>query len=83
MAQTELELKMKYDPEGDVLYGSLGEPRAAISVETEKGIVYRLDPDTDEVVGFTVIDFSKRFLEHPNDFVTFPLRHSFAMAEPR
>ena len=81
MAQKELlELKINYDPKADVLYCSFGDPRAAVSVETEEGIVVRLDPETEDVVGMTVLDFSKRFREHPGNILSFPIKQAFRLA---
>lgn len=54
------QLDVDYDPEGDVLYISFGPPQPAVSDEVEPGVYLRRDPDTDEIVGVTVIDFSKR-----------------------
>lgn len=66
-------LKIKYDRAVDVLYCSFGDPVPALSVERDHGIVIRLDPDTDKVVGVTVVDFFKRFADHPEQSVDVPL----------
>lgn len=52
-----------YDKIGDVLYLSMGEPRPAVSQEVGDDILLRLDPDTDEVVGLTILNLSSRFGE--------------------
>ena len=67
-----IELKVNYDPKGDVLYISFGEPRAALSVEVEDGEFLRVDPETRQPVGITVVDFYKRFSEHPENILSFP-----------
>ena len=67
------ELKMKYDREADVLYCSFGDPRPALSTEVGDGVVVRHDPTTDEVVGITIVDFFRRFAEHPEEPVYVPL----------
>ncbi len=67
-----MELKANYDPKGDVLYISFGEPRAAVSREIEEGEFLRSDPDTGQPVGITVVDFYKRFSEHPGNILSFP-----------
>ena len=72
MAKAEVELKMKYDAKGDVLYFSLGDAREAISSEVEDGVIIRTDPQTDEVVGIAVIDLSKRFTDHPDKVLSLP-----------
>jgi uncharacterized protein YuzE len=71
MAKQEIEFKMKYDAIADVLYCSLGEPRAAISEEADDGVIVRKDPETEQLVGMTVIDFRRRFAEHPDTQLSF------------
>lgn len=56
------EFNYNYDKEVDVLYISLGRPREAICVEKEVGLLFRIDPFKDKVVGITVIDAKKRVL---------------------
>jgi len=73
MAKQEIEFKMKYDATADVLYCSFGEPRVAVSEEQDEGVVVRKDPENDQIVGMTVIDFVKRFSERPNTYLSFPL----------
>jgi hypothetical protein len=73
MVQSAKELKLKYDRAVDVLYCSFGDPTPALSVEHEDGVVVRLNPDTEEIVGITVVDFFKRFAEKPNEAVSVPL----------
>ena len=55
------ELKFLYDQEADVLYVSLGHPEYTDYVEVNDDFILRLDPDTKEVVGFTIIDFVAHF----------------------
>lgn len=56
-----------YDREADVLYLSIGEPRRAISREIGDDVLLRVDPETDDVVGLTIMNLSSRFgeLESP------------------
>lgn len=55
-------LKASYDEVADVLYVWRGdEPREAIALTSEEGHLIRLDPDTNEVVGFTIFDFHRRW----------------------
>jgi len=49
-----------YDPEADVLYVSFGEPRPAEGIDIGDGTILRVSPGTREVVGLTILDFSKR-----------------------
>lgn len=55
------ELSFSYDKNGDVLYLSIGKPREAVCVEEPDDILVRVDPKTKEVVGLTVLNFSKHF----------------------
>ena len=46
-----------YDKEADVLYLSVGEQRPALSNEIEFRVLLRVDPQTGEIVGITIVDF--------------------------
>ncbi|KMP11177.1 hypothetical protein UR09_04095 [Candidatus Nitromaritima sp. SCGC AAA799-A02] len=50
-----------YDKEGDVLDMSLGEPREAVSEKISEDFFVRKNPDSDEIVGFMILNFEKRF----------------------
>ena len=63
------ELTISYDPKADVLYCSFGLPQEAISEETDDGVIVRKHPDTGEIVGSTVVDFSRRFQERPGEAI--------------
>jgi uncharacterized protein YuzE len=78
MVQAATELKMSYDRDADVLYCSFGEPQEAISVEADEGIIVRHNPETNEVVGYTVVNFFKRFADRPNKSVSVPLAEAVA-----
>ncbi|MCK4323524.1 MAG: DUF2283 domain-containing protein [Armatimonadetes bacterium] len=65
MDATSLETTINYDAVADVLYVSLGLPRAAVCMEPEEGVVLRLDPETDEVIGITIIGARRRLAEQP------------------
>jgi hypothetical protein len=81
MATAQVELKMRYDAKGDVLYFSIGNAREAISAEVKYGVIMRTDPITDEVVGITVIDFSKRFTDHPDKVLSLPFSQLHMVAQ--
>jgi len=52
-------IAVDYDPEGDVLYISFGEPREAEDSDvTEEGVVVRLKDG--KIVGLTILNASKR-----------------------
>ena len=48
-----------YEP-SDELNILLGEPRESVLLEIEDEIYVRLDPQTDEVMGFTILNFEER-----------------------
>ena len=57
----EKELKFFFDKQGDSLDIAIGEPEKAISKEIGNDIVMRVEPETGEVVGFTILNFEKRY----------------------
>ena len=54
-------LDVHYDDEADVLYVSLGAPRAADTFPGEHGILIRKDMNTGEVIGVTIIGYEQHF----------------------
>src|SRR2546426_11625113 len=66
-------VNIDYDESGDGLYVSLGPPREAYSVEPEEGILLRVDPDSGELVGLTIIDFQLRLDRMPERLTAIPL----------
>lgn len=59
-------LLIDYDERSDVLYLSLGEPRAALTEEGEEGLLLRRDPITGELVGVTVLSYGQHFRHLPD-----------------
>lgn len=55
------ELRFSYDHDGDILEIFKGKPREAISKDAGDDIWMKIDPETEEVLGFTIISFTKRF----------------------
>lgn len=53
-------MQLSYDRDADVLYLSIGEPRAAVSREIGDDVLLRVDPDTGVIVGLTVLNLSTR-----------------------
>jgi uncharacterized protein YuzE len=48
-----------YDEKADVLYVSFGEPRPSEVLDTGEDLLIRFDPQTGEITGFTVMNFSE------------------------
>ena len=65
--------RLVYDHEADILHVALGGARPAISIEQEADVFLRVDPDTDELVGLTILNFSKSFLQRRQE-LDVPLR---------
>lgn len=54
-------LNFLYDKEADVLYVSKGKPSKFDTSDEERGeVVVRRDPNTKEVSGVTILNFSKK-----------------------
>jgi len=73
-------IDFQYDPAADVLYCSFGPPQEAIGVEVNDGVIVRRHPETNAVVGLTIIDFSRRFTQHPENYLSVPLEPVLEMA---
>ena len=52
----------EYDEEADVLYLSVGTPKAAVGVDIGEGVVVRYDEVNNEVVGLTVLGLRERVI---------------------
>ena len=55
------EVQFHYDREADVLYLSVGKPQRARTMEMGEDFVLRLHPKTAQVIGITIINFSRHF----------------------
>ncbi len=76
----ENELMMGYDREADVLYLSFGEPQKGMTyVEIDNNLIVRLFPQTGQVMGLTILDFSQRF-GAVESLVKLPVGGEFVMA---
>jgi uncharacterized protein YuzE len=54
-------LNFFYDKKGDILDISIGSPQPAISDEIGNDVIVRHHPETDEIIGFTILNFERRF----------------------
>ena len=57
------DLRWNYDADADVLYVSVGPPRAAIGVDVGEGTILRYDEASREVVGITLIGLKDKLLK--------------------
>jgi hypothetical protein len=60
MKSNNCNINYHYDKKSDVLYAIIGEPRSTKSREEGNGISIRIDINTQEIVGFIIIDYMKR-----------------------
>lgn len=60
-------LKIVYDREADVLYVTKGSPDHTDYVEYTEEVILRFHPETKQLVGFTLIDFSEHFAQKNSD----------------
>ena len=60
----EATLNFFYDKEGDILDISIGPPQPAVSDEIGDDVIVRHHPETDEIIGFTILNFERRFEQH-------------------
>ena len=60
--ESKKDLTWEYDAEADVLYLSVGQPKKAEGIDIGEGTVVRVDPETQEVVGITLIGIRERML---------------------
>ena len=60
-------LKIVYDQEADVFYVTKGTPEYTNYVEYTEDVLLRFHPETKQLVGFTLIDFSEHFAQMDSD----------------
>lgn len=66
-------LRFSYYPPSDELNIHLGEPRPCISKEIADEIYLRLDAETREIVGLTILHFHQRFTGAKGKALSFDL----------
>lgn len=76
-AERPLEVHFHYDREADTLYLSVGKPQRAKTIEIGEDFIVRLHPRTGEVVGVTIIDFSRHFPQLKPAHLKLPANGSF------
>ena len=51
-------VRITYDPEGDILYITFGQPTAATGYQLSDQILLRVDPQSQQAAGLTMCNFS-------------------------
>jgi uncharacterized protein YuzE len=59
-----------YDPEGDILYITFGQPTASTGYQLSDQLLLRVDPGTQKVTGLTIFNYS----HHSSAAKEIPLR---------
>ena len=73
-------LRFSFDKEADVLDISIGMPKKAVSREIEDDFFVRIDPKTEKVVGFSILNFEKWF-KSSEDKKLVPIKADFLLME--
>lgn len=64
-------LGASYDEQTDVLYLWRGEKSSeAVTLNSEEGFLVRLDPETYQIVGFSIFDFCRRWQQDDHKSTT-------------
>ena len=50
--------RITYDPDGDILYVTFGQPAASTGYQLSDQILLRLDPNTQRATGLTIFNYS-------------------------
>ncbi|HAH22638.1 MAG TPA: hypothetical protein DCL77_02550 [Prolixibacteraceae bacterium] len=62
IAEKKDKIKWDYDAEADVLYISFGNPDKAEGVDIGEGTIIRIQPDSKEIIGVTILNPLQRTL---------------------
>lgn len=73
-------LRFSFDKEADVLDISIGKPTKSISKEIEDDFFVRVDPKTQKVVGFSILNF-ERWFKNEKDRKLIPIKAEFLLAK--
>jgi hypothetical protein len=65
-------LSAHYDAEMDIFSAWSRQPEEVVCVEPSEGIVLRMDPITNELVGYTILDLRKQFERVDPDTASLP-----------
>ena len=63
MIEKKENLQWDYDADADVLYISIGKPVKAEGIDIGKGTIVKVDPISNEIVGFTIINPLERTMK--------------------
>ena len=72
-------LRFAYDKEGDILDISVGMSGEAISNEIADDFFVRIDPRTNEIVGFSILNFEKTLGRKKTKAISVPVNATFQL----
>ena len=75
----EIPLSVHYDAEMDIFSAWWRQPDEVVCVEPVEGVVLRTDANTDEFVGYTILDCRRRFAGLRPEEISLPLIPSGAL----
>ena len=56
IAEKKSKINWDYDADADVLYISFGNPQNAEGVDIGEGTIIRIEPDSNEIIGITILN---------------------------
>jgi len=62
ISEKKSKINWDYDAEADILYISFGNPKNAEGVDIGEGTIIRIQPDTKEIIGVTILNPLNRTL---------------------
>ena len=73
-------LRFSFHKETDILDISIGLPKKAISKEVEDDFFVRVDPKTNKIIGFSILNFQKWF-KNEKDKKIIPIKANFLLTK--
>jgi len=68
MIEKKKNVQWDYDADADVLYISIGKPQKAEGIDLGNGVIVRVNPATNEIIGFTILNPIQKTLQELNRF---------------
>ena len=68
MIEKKKNVQWDYDADADVLYISIGKPQKAEGIDLGNGVIVRVNPATNEIIGFTILNPIQKTLQELKGF---------------
>lgn len=72
---------LNLDTKYDILYAAISDRSHSYGDESDDGVVTMRDMDTDEITGFTIFDFMKKYQSGVLSRLKLPIKLSFSPAD--